>query len=86
MEAEASRREEEARRASDAAASAGEEFDPYEVLGVPRDATTSQIRDKYIYAMSKYDLANVEHLGPELQEHYKAKADAVERAFQMLTR
>jgi len=86
-EAEARRREEDARRASQVAAAPDEEaFDPYATLGVSRDATTEQIRDAYIYAMSKYDLSNVEHLGPELQEHYKAKSQAVEQAFLMLTR
>jgi flagellar biosynthesis GTPase FlhF len=86
-EEEARRREEEARRASQAAAAPSEAaFDPYLTLGVSRDATTEQIRDAYIYAMSKYDLTNVEHLGAELQEHYKTKAEAVEQAFLMLTR
>jgi len=86
-EEEARRREEEARRASQAdAAPTQAAFDPYLTLGVSRDATTEQIRDAYIYAMSKYDLTNVEHLGPELQEHYKVKSQAVEQAFLMLTR
>ena len=84
---EVRRREGEARRATQAtAAPAREEFDPYAILGVSRDATTEQIRAAYDEAMSKYDLTHVDHLGPELQEHYKTKAEAVERAFLMLTR
>jgi hypothetical protein len=86
-EAEARRREEEARRASQTTGdSARDELDPHAILGVSRDATTEQIRAAYDEAMSKYDLTNVEHLSPELQEHYKTKAQAVERAFLMLTR
>ena len=86
-EDEAGRREEETRRASEAAAdSAREDLDPYAILGVSRDATTEQIREAYIYAVSKYDPSNVEHLGPELREHYKTKAEAIEQAFRMLTR
>jgi DnaJ-domain-containing protein 1 len=90
-EAEVRQREEEARRASQTAeAPAGAAFDaafdPYLALGVSRNATTEQIRDAYIYAMSKYDPSNVEHLGVELQDHYRAKAQAVEQAFLMLTR
>jgi DnaJ-domain-containing protein 1 len=84
---EARRREAEARRASPATAPpSGDEFDPYAILGVSRDSTTEQIRAAYDEAMSKYDLTHVDHLGPELQEHYKTKAQAVERAFLMLTR
>jgi hypothetical protein len=87
-EAEARQREEEARRTSQTAEAPAEAaaFDPYLTLGVSRNATTEQIRNAYIYAMSKYDASNVEHLGAELQDHYRAKAQAVEQAFLMLTR
>jgi hypothetical protein len=86
-DAEARQHEEEARRSGETAEAPAEAaFDPYLTLGVSRNATTEQIRDAYIYAMSKYDPSNVEHMGAELQDHYRAKAQAVEQAFLMLTR
>jgi hypothetical protein len=63
-----------------------EEFDPYAVLGVPRDTTREEIRAAYETARSKYDSENVSHLGVDIQEHYQAKAEAVDRAYQMLAR
>jgi hypothetical protein len=61
-----------------------EEFDPYAVLGVPRDTSPERIRSAYEEARSKYDHDNVAHLGVDIQEHYKAKAQAVDRAYQLL--
>jgi hypothetical protein len=61
-----------------------EEFDPYAVLGLPRDTTRDKIRAAYEEARSKYDHENVAHLGVDIQEHYQAKAQAVDRAYQML--
>jgi hypothetical protein len=61
-----------------------EAFDPYAVLGVPRDTTREKIRAAYEEARSKYDHENVAHLGVDIQEHYQAKAQAVDRAYQML--
>lgn len=77
------RREEEADRRSQAAASQ-EEFDPYAVLEVSRDASKDAIRAAYEEARLKCDPAQVSHLGMEIQEHFKAKLQAVERAYQML--
>ena len=59
-------------------------FDPHEVLGVAPDATRDAIRAAYQQARAKYDPREYEHLGVELQEHFRAKAAAVERAYQML--
>jgi len=95
-ELEASRREEEARRQEEEArqsrqttvtAQGGtvqEVFDPYAILGVSRGASQQEIRVAYDEARLKYDMDHVAHLGPELQEHFKAKAQAVDRAYQML--
>ena len=85
-EGEARRREEEARQSSQAGVTAQEDvFDPYAILGVSRDASQQEIRAAYDEAKLKYDLDHVAHLGPELQEHFKAKAQAMDRAYQMLT-
>jgi hypothetical protein len=87
-EAEQQRREEQERRLQRAQAqNAGDDdavFDPYAVLGLAPDATADQVRAAYQQAKAKYDASQYEHFGGELQAHFKAKAEAVERAFQML--
>jgi hypothetical protein len=83
-EAETAQREEEARRRQTDVAS--EEFDPRSVLGVSRDATQEAIGAAYQEAKLKYDPDQVAHLGAELQEHFKVKAQAVEQAYQQLTK
>ena len=76
------RQEEESR--SRIADVAQEDFDPYAVLEIPRDATPESIRGAYEQAKSKCDPAQVAHLGYEVQEHFAAKLQAVERAYKML--
>jgi hypothetical protein len=78
------RREEQAVQRSQAAA-VEEEFNPYAVLEVARDAGKDAIAAAYEQAKLKSDPAQVSHLGMEVQEVFKAKALAVERAYQMLT-
>ena len=83
--------EENARKSAavpSAPASASEEdesFDPYQILGIPPDADDDAIRAAYEAARAKYDAGQVSHLSPEVQHHYKAKAAAVELAYQTLT-
>jgi uncharacterized Zn finger protein (UPF0148 family) len=87
-ESEQRRREEQERRLQRAqaenAAADDAVFDPYAVLGLTPDATAEQICAAYEQAKAKYDASQYEHFGGELQAHFKAKAEAVERAFQML--
>jgi hypothetical protein len=59
-------------------------FDPYAILGVPHDASPDAIRLAHEEARSKYDFDQVADLGAEIQQHYRTKAQAVDRAFQML--
>jgi hypothetical protein len=82
-EEEERRREEEARERSQFGAEA--EFDPYSILGLAPDADRQSIESAYEQAKSKYDADQVAHLSTEVQEHFKRKALAVERAYQMLT-
>jgi flagellar biosynthesis GTPase FlhF len=82
--AETGQREEEARRQRQTDVTSDEVFDPCSILGVPRDATHEAIRAAYQEAKLKYDPDQVAHLGAELQEHFKAKAQAVEQAYQQL--
>jgi len=60
-------------------------FDPYVVLGVPRDAGQDAIRAGYEFARKRYDPAQVTFLGYDAQEHFRLKAESVERAYQMLS-
>jgi hypothetical protein len=82
------RREEEERRRqqqqqTDAAASPGE-FDPYAALGVPRTAGAAEIEAAYQEAKAKYDPELVSGLSSELQEHFRKKGEAAQRAYELL--
>jgi hypothetical protein len=90
-EADALRRqaeEEESRQRSRSAGVDGADsmdvFDPYVILGVTRDASKEAIDAAYHEGQLKYAPEQVAHLGPELQEHYKRKAEAVEEAYRKL--
>jgi hypothetical protein len=60
------------------------ELDPYKLLGVARGATRQDIDRAYCLAASKYDETQVAHLGDAVQQHYRAKAEAIERAYRSL--
>ena len=81
------REEEESRQRSRAAAVEDTEqaFDPHAILGVPRDASKEAIDAACQAARVKYAPDQVAHLGSELQDLYRRKAEAVERAYQILT-
>jgi hypothetical protein len=79
-------REEEARERRLAGAVPDEEFDPYEVLDISRDAAPNDVLAAYQVAREKSDPSQVSHLSDEVQEHFRMKARAVERAYQMLGR
>jgi hypothetical protein len=83
MQQEEKQRADEARQRSEGVSQ--EVFDPYAVLGVPQDASKEDIGAAYQQARLKYDPDHVEHLSPEVQEHYRTKAEEVERAHQKLT-
>lgn len=84
---EARAQEAERRRWQEAAAAAVAEdspIDPRTVLGVAANATPDEIRAAYEQAKQKYTPELVSHLGSELQELYRTKAQAVERAYELL--
>ena len=62
-----------------------EPTDPYTILGVKPDAGPDAIRAAYEQAKKKYDPDLVGHLSEEVQAHYRAKSEAVDKAFQTLT-
>ena len=78
------RQEEEARERRLAGAVPDEEFDPYEVLDIRHDAGPNDVLAAYQVAREKSDPTQVSHLSDEVQEHFRMKAKAVERAYQML--
>jgi DnaJ-domain-containing protein 1 len=57
---------------------------PYTVLGVGRSASQEGTRAAYRREMTNYHPDKVAHLGPELQELAKRKAQDINRAFQEL--
>ena len=78
--------EEQSRQRSPVATDESEEaFDPHAILNVPRDAGKEAIDAAYQEGQRRYAPEHVAHLGPELQEHFKRKAEAVERAYRILT-
>jgi DnaJ domain len=83
-EDERRRQEEDARRQREVDVEASV-FDPYAVLGVPQGSSKEDVRAAYDAARLKYSPDLVTHLSPEVQEHFKAKAQAVELAYQKAT-
>jgi DnaJ-domain-containing protein 1 len=59
-------------------------FDPYAVLGVSPDAGPEEIRAAYRREIVNYHPDKVAHLGRELQEFAKAKAQEINRAYEEL--
>jgi DnaJ-domain-containing protein 1 len=80
-EQDARLREEEALQRQQIGVPPQEETDPYAILGVAPGVSQEALLAAYEQAKSKYDPDLVSHLGDELQQHFKAKAQAVEQAY-----
>jgi len=61
-----------------------EAFDPYVILGVAPDASADVIKKAYEAAKKKYDPDLVAHLSEEVQQHYREKSQAVDKAFEVI--
>jgi DnaJ-domain-containing protein 1 len=59
--------------------------DPYEVLGVSKDASKAEIRAAYLALLGKYHPDKVIHLGAEFQELAKSRTQAIIEAYSRLT-
>jgi hypothetical protein len=59
-------------------------FNPYVELEIPQNATEAQIKAAYREMMTKYHPDRAAHLAPEIQELAKRKAQAINRAHDML--
>jgi DnaJ-domain-containing protein 1 len=68
------------------AASGTTSFDPYAMLGVKSGANRDEMHAAYRREMSNYHPDKVAHLGTELQELAKRKAQAINRAYKELLR
>jgi flagellar biosynthesis GTPase FlhF len=63
----------------------GEEvFDPYKVLNIPRELSKEFIELVYHEAKKRLDPDLVEFCGDEAKAHFKAKAEALDRAYEIL--
>ncbi len=60
--------------------------DPYEILGVPPDASVDEIKAAYRREMAKYHPDKVEHLGKEFKAIAEEKAKALQEAYSRLTK
>jgi uncharacterized Zn finger protein (UPF0148 family) len=60
------------------------DFDAYAVLGISREASPDEIRMAYHREMGNYHPDKVAHLGKELQELAKTKAQEINRAYEEL--
>jgi hypothetical protein len=87
QEEERRQREDEACARRQAADAPEDGFDPHDVLGVPKGASLELIKAAHEEAKAKYDpkLA-VDFGGAELQAYFEARSQAVDRAFQLLTK
>lgn len=61
------------------------EKDPYEVLGVSRNATPEEIKSAFRKQAQRYHPDRVSHLGEELQQLAKQKFLEIQKAYEILS-
>ena len=59
-------------------------FNPYEVLGIPRSASSEAIQAAYRSRMQQYHPDKVAHLGEDLQKLATEKSQQIQRAYKQL--
>jgi restriction system protein len=79
--AESSDRETRRKQEARSTTSTTDSFDPYATLGVKRGAGPDEIHAAYRREMSNYHPDKVAHLGSDLQELAKRRAQAINRAY-----
>jgi uncharacterized membrane protein YkvA (DUF1232 family) len=60
--------------------------DPYEILGVEKDASKAQIKTAYKRLIARYHPDKVQHLGQDFQELAHKKFVAIQKAYETLVR
>lgn len=58
--------------------------DPYEILGIERDASKAEIKTAYKRLIARYHPDKVQHLGKEFQELAHKKFVAIQQAYDTL--
>jgi len=58
--------------------------DPYEILGIERDASKAEIKTAYKRLIARYHPDKVQHLGKEFQELAHQKFVAIQKAYDTL--
>lgn len=57
---------------------------PTQCLGIPKGASPVDVETAYREALAKLDPELVSGLGADLQDHFRKKGEAVQRAYEML--
>ena len=60
--------------------------DPYEILGLKRNATEAEIKEAFRKLASQYHPDKVQHLGKEFQELAHKKFVTIKRAYEILVK
>lgn len=63
-----------------------EEFNPYKVLQIPRDATQEEIHKAWVELAAQYHPDKAAHLGPDLQALAEKRFKEIQRAYDILKR
>ena len=63
---------------------AREEFDPYEILQIPRDATQEEIHKAWVSLAAQYHPDKAAHLGADLQKLAEKRFKEIQRAYDIL--
>ena len=64
----------------------GEDFDPYKVLQISRDATSDDIHKAWVDLAAQYHPDKAAHLGPDLQELAEKRFKEIQHAYDILKR
>lgn len=62
-----------------------ENRDPFDILGISRDASHAQIKAAYLALMKRYHPDKFAHLGPEFEKTARAYTQAINQAYQQLS-
>jgi uncharacterized membrane protein YkvA (DUF1232 family) len=61
------------------------EKDPYQILGVPRNASQQEIKSAFRKQAQRYHPDRVSHLGEEFQQLAKEKFQEIQKAYEILS-
>jgi DnaJ like chaperone protein len=68
----------------DARRQAADDWDPYRVLELPRDASPADVKKAYLRLASRYHPDKVTHLGKEFRELAETKFKEIQQAYREL--